>query len=198
MKKLLSILVLVLGLASCTKYEQFPVRPVSFEIGGKTYYSAKDTRTVYGNIFNVPDPDSLRIIKREGHLSISYSRTSDFINHDIYGISLELKEVKATFETGQKISFDVRDGLEAYPRVSFAPIKTSDASDHDIYTAVDGWIEFDEIDWQNKTVSGRFEFNAVRQEDTNVCNHDTRIKVKNGSFTNIPLAVSRTPNSNSL
>ena len=71
MKKVLLILAMVIGLASCTKYEEFPLRPVSFEIGGKKYYSAKDTRTVYGNIFNIPEPDSLRITRREGHLSIS-------------------------------------------------------------------------------------------------------------------------------
>lgn len=198
MKKVLLILAMVIGLASCTKYEEFPLRPVSFEIGGKKYYSAKDTRTVYGNIFNIPEPDSLRITRREGHLSISYTRTSDFINHDISGISLDIKEVKATFETGEKISFDAGDGLETYPSVYFVPIKTSSASDYDIYTAVNGWIEFDRIDWQNKTISGRFEFNAALQEDSKECDHDKMIIVKNGSFANIPFAVSRSSDSSEL
>lgn len=198
MKKLLSILFLVLGLTSCTKYEQFPLRPVSFEIDGKTYFSAKDTRTIYGNIFNIPEPDTLRITEVDGRLSISYQRTSDFINHDIYGISLDLKEVNAAFETGESIVFNATDELEEYPSVQLNPIKTSSASDYDVYTAVDGWMEFDVIDWSARTVSGRFEFNAVLQEDSKECDHDKRIEVKNGSFKNIPFTLSRTLNSDSL
>ena len=198
MKKIFLLLLMLTGLSACNKYDDFPLRPVSFEIWGKKYYSAKDTRTVNGNIFNIPDPDSLRVWESDGRLNISYSRSTDFINHDLYSISLVLKGVEATFETGNKISFDLSDGLEEYPYVYLTPIKTSYAADGDLYRAVKGWIEFDQIDWHSKTLSGRFEFTAELEEDNQECSHDKKIEVKNGSFMNIPFAVTVNPDSDSL
>lgn len=198
MKKLLLLLLMLTGLSACHKYDDFPLRPVSFEIWGKKYYSAKDTHTVYGNIFNIPDPDTLRVCESDGRLSISYSRNTDFLNHDIHSISLGLKGVEATFETGNRISFDLSDNLENYPYVYLTPIKTSYASDSDLYSAVKGWIEFDEIDWDSRTLSGRFAFDAELEEDNKECSHDKKIEVKNGSFMNIPFSFTVTPDSDSL
>ena len=198
MRNILLLLVMLMGMSACSKDERFPLRPLSFEIGGKTFYSTRDTRTVYGNIFNVPDPDTLRINEQDGRLSISYSRDTDFINHDMYSISLVVKGVNTTFETGKKISFDSTDELEEYPYIYLTPIKTSYASDYDLYRAVKGWIEFDQVDWGEKTISGRFEFNAVLEEDNEECEHDKEIEIKNGSFENIPFAISSTVNIDSL
>jgi hypothetical protein len=194
MKNALSVMILLLCLSACTKYEQFPLRPVSFEIGGKKYYSAKDTRTVHGNIFNVPDPDTLHVSEAEGLLSISYIRDSDFINHDMNYISLTIEGVNSTFETGRKISFDLSDNLGRYPSVYLSPIKTSYGSDSDLYKAVKGWIEFDTINWNTKTLSGRFEFDAEMEVDNKTCTHAKDIKVENGIFENIPFTVSSTYN----
>ena len=77
-------------------------------------------------------------------------------------------------------------------------IKTSYASDSDLYRAVSGWIEFDVIDWSSKTLSGRFEFRAKLEEDHQVCSHDKEIEVKNGTFKNIPFAISSTDYFNNL
>ena len=198
MRNILLLLVMLMGMSACSKDERFPLRPLSFEIGGKTYYSTRDTRTVYGNIFNVPDPDTLRINEQDGRLSISYSRDTDFINHDMYSIYLVVKGVNTTFETGKKISFYSTDELEEYPYIYLTPIKTSYASDYDLYRAVKGWFEFDQVDWGEKTISGRFEFNAVLEEDNEECEHDKEIEIKNGSFENIPFAISSTVNIDSL
>lgn len=193
MKNILLFMALLMGLSACTKYEDLPLRPVSFEIDGRKYYSAKDTRTMHGNIFNIPEPDTLRVCETDGRLSISYTRKTDFINHDIDFISLNIKGVDAPFETGNKISFDLTDGLEAYPSVYMSRVKTSDASHSDLYKAVKGWIEFDDIDRDAKTVSGRFEFKVELETDHQECGHDKEIEVKKGSFVNIPFAVSANP-----
>lgn len=193
MKRILLFLTLLMGLSACTKYEDFPLRPVSFEIGGKKYYSAKDTRTINGNIFNIPEPDTLRVSEADGRLNISYIRDSDFINHEMNYISLTIKGVDDTFKAGNKISFDLNDELAMYPSVYLSPVKTSLASDSDLYKAVKGWIVFDDIAWDARTVSGRFEFKAELETDHQECSHAKEIEVKNGSFKNIPFAVSSNP-----
>ena len=198
MKKVFLLVLILMGLSACSKEDKFPFRPVSFEIGGKTYYSTRDSRTVSGNIFNIPEPDTLRVSENDGRLSISYSRNTDFINHDMYSISLVIKGVNATFETGKKISFETADELEEYPYIYLVPIMTSYASDYDLYRAVKGWIEFDQIDWDAKAVSGRFEFDAELQADKDECDHDKEIEVKNGSFKNIPFVISSIDNPDSL
>ena len=197
MKKVLFMLLISVGLSACDKYDQLPLRPVSFEIEGRKYYSAKDTGTG-GNIFGVSHPDTLRVCESDGRLDISYSRHTDFINHDIYSLSLDLEGVEDTFETGKKISFELSDSLECYPSVCLTPIKTTSASDSDLYRAVKGWIEFDQIDWDEKAISGRFEFEAELEEDRKACNHDKEIEVKNGSFKNIPFTLSSNVKSASL
>lgn len=189
MKHILYLLAIITVMSACDKDGLFPPRPLSFEIGGKTYYSLRDTRTIYGNIFNSPDPDTLRISEKNGRLSLSYSRNTDFINHDMYSISLTVKGVNATFGIGKKIYFDSMDELEEYPYVYLIPIKTRDAYDHDLYRAIKGWIEFDCIDWDAKVISGRFEFNAELEEDNTECSHAKEIEVKQGSFKNIPFAI---------
>ena len=198
MKRGILVLLIFMGLSACSKDDRFPLRPVSFEIGGKTYYSTRDSRTIYGNIFGVPDPDSLRINEVDGRISISYIRDSDFISHEVSYISLLLKGAKGRFETGSKLSFDMTEGLEGYPSVGLSLIKTSYASDSDLYRAVSGWIEFDVIDWSSKTLAGRFEFKAELKEDHQVCSHDKEIEVKNGTFKNIPFAISSTDYFNNL
>lgn len=198
MKKVLLLLFILMGLSACSKEERFPLRPVSFEIGRKTYYSSRDSRTIYGNIFGIPDPDTLRVSEVDGRISISYIRDSDFISHEVSYISLLLKGAKGTFETGSKISFNLTEELESYPSVGLSLIKTSYASDSDLYRAVSGWIEFDVIDWSSKTLSGRFEFRAELEEDHQVCSHDKEIEVKNGTFKNIPFAIPSTDYFNNL
>lgn len=189
MKNIFLFLFVLLGLSACTKVYEFPMRPVSFETGGKTYYSARDMRTRSGfmTIPGIPEPDTLRVTESNGCVCISYERDTDFLNHDIYRISFGVKWVEAAFETGKKISFDLNDNLEEYPHLILTPIKTSNVSDYDQYRAVKGWIEFDKIDRSTKTVSGRFEFNAVLEDDKE-CSHDKEIEVKNGSFKNLPYA----------
>ena len=86
-----------LGLSACAKYEQFDLRPVSFEIDGKKYYSAKDMTTVNGNIFNIPDPVTMAVNEVEGRLEITYRRDSDFINHDLRWVVKILRIGKTDF-----------------------------------------------------------------------------------------------------
>lgn len=188
MKRLLLILIMSLGLSACAKYEQFDLRPVSFEIDGKMYYSAKDMRTVNGNIFNIPDPVTMVVNEVEGRLEITYRRDSDFINHDLSCLYLNIKGAKGKFVTGEKISFDISDELETYPSVWLSPVKTSSASESDLYRAVRGWIEFDDIVYSEKTVTGRFEFDAVLEDETE-CDHKKEIKVRKGTFENIPFTL---------
>ena len=187
MKKLFLLMAVLMGLTSCSKYENIPLRPVSFEINEKKYYSPKDTYT--SGIFFASDSQKLYVREEGGLLDISYKRHTDFINHDMESIALDLQGVNVSFVAGKKISFDLSDGLKKYPSVYMSPVKTSSASDYDTYIAVNGWIEFDDINWGSKCVSGRFEFDAVLEEEEQTCSHDKEIKVENGSFKNIPFEV---------
>lgn len=191
MKKLFFGLLVLLAAEACTKYEEFPLRPVSFEIDGRKFYSAKDTQTMPGNIFGggVQMPDTLRIVEHEdGSFDLLYQRKTDFLNYDIYSISLDLKGIKGIFESGARYEFNAADSLEAYPYVSLTPVQSSSAYDEDVYVAEDGWIEIYEINHRERFVSGVFEFEAVL-DDEDECLHPDKVCVKNGSFRNIPFKV---------
>ena len=192
MKRLLSVC-LFFAVFACTKYEEFPLRPVSFEIDDIKYYSAKDTRTVFGNIFNIPEPDTLRILEYGDSLSVTYGRFNDFLQHTMKGISLDITGMRAAFETGTKIYFDESDQLQGYPAIYMQPIKSTSASEYDTYIAQDGWIEFYEINWDKMYISGRFEFEAALSDEDD-CVHDKVIEVKKGAFENIPFSFSRKSN----
>lgn len=191
MKKFLLSLFVFGAFAACTKYEEFPLRPVSFEIGGKTYYSAKDTRTSPGYIFSggVQEPEQFMITEYDGGLDLHYVRSTDFLNYDIGELGLDLKGMEASFKTGVKFMFSEKDSLEAYPYVYMNPVKTSLVSDYDLYSAVEGWIEFYEINHMEKYVSGTFEFKAALNDDEE-CSHPDTIEVRAGTFRNIPFAFS--------
>lgn len=192
MKKLM-LFIGLFAACSCTKYEEFPLRPLSFEIDGIKYYSAKDTRTTYGNLLNVPEPDTLRILEYGDSLSVKYDRFNDFLQHTMRGISLDLAGMRATFETGTKIYFDESDHLQGYPAIYMQPIKSTSASEYDLYIAQEGWIEFYEINWDKRFLSGRFEFKASLSDEDD-CVHDKVIEVEKGNFENIPFSFSRKPN----
>ena len=181
----------LLAAGACTKYEEFPLRPVSFEIDDRKFYSAKDTQTMTGNIFGggVQMPDTLRIVEHEdGLFDLLYKRKTDFLNYDIYSISLDLKGVQGVFESGARYEFNAADSLEAYPYVCLKPVQSSAAYDEDVYVAEDGWVEIYEINHREGFVSGVFEFEAVLDDDDE-CLHPERIYVRNGSFKNIPFKV---------
>lgn len=191
MKKVLLLFFALGALSSCTKYEDFPLRPVSFEIGGKTYYSAKDTRTSPGYIFSggAQEPEKFMITESDNGLDLHYVRRTDFLNYDMGELGLELKGLNVSFKTGVKICFSEKDSLEAYPYVYLNPVKTSVASDYDLYSTVEGWIEFYEINHIEKYVSGTFEFKAALDDDE-VCVHPDTIEVRTGTFRNIPFSIS--------
>ena len=186
MKKILLILFILAACYSCAKYEDFPMRPVSFEINGIKYYSAKDMGLMQGSLFQIPEPDTLRVLEYGDTISITYSRSS-FLQHTMNKISLDLLGLCATFETGTKIHFDESDELQEYPVVYMHPVMSTSATEYDLYKAQQGWIEFYEINWDEKYISGRFEFTAVLQEPLD-CDHDKVIEVKKGSFENIPFS----------
>ena len=75
--------------------------------------------------------------------------------------------------------------LYSVPCLYLNPIKSSQAEDGDIYVATEGWIEFEEINVGRKTVSGRFEFDAMLNNDDE-CNHPSIVEVRSGTFSNIP------------
>ena len=178
-------------LSACTKYDEFPLRPVSFEIDGKTYYSAKDTQTLTGNVFGgaVQEPEKFMITESDNGLDLHYVRRTDFLNYDMGELGLELKGLDASFKTGVKFLFSEKDSLAAYPYVYLNPVKTSLASDNDLYSAVEGWIEFYEINHVDNYVSGTFEFKAALDDDE-VCMHPDTIEVRAGTFRNIPFVIS--------
>ncbi len=181
-----ALLVMVLaGFVACTKYEAFPLRPVSFEIEGKKYYSAKDVNTVYGNPFGIPEPCVLKIREYGDSLDISYSRRTDFINYDMIELSLRFHGLASSFETGTAIEFTEDDKLKEYPFVYFNPVRSSSVSDYDLYRAYRGWIEFYEINWDKMVVSGQFGFSAALEYEKD-CTHADVIEVTNGEFRNIP------------
>lgn len=189
MKRLLMILCFSGLLSACTKYEEFPFRPVSFEIDGKEYYSPKDTQTMTGSLFGgaVQVPDTLRISESDDGMGISYVRSTDFMNYDMVELGLELKGLDAVFAE-KEYRFSESDQLSSYPYVYLHPVKTSTASDYDLYTAVEGRIEFYEINYEEEYVSGIFEFKAVK-DDVEDCDHPDIIYVKNGMFRNIPFTI---------
>lgn len=192
MKRLFILIFVLLAYTACAKYENYPLRPVSFEIGDKLFYSAKDTRN-QGNIFsNQQVPVTMSIRQHGDSLDISYDRTTDFLNYEMNGLGMRVKNVEARFEENVRIEFTAPEGIEGYellysvPYVSLRPVKTGEDSDEDVYSAVEGWLEFDVIDIVNSTVSGRFEFDAVLYDDGDDCGHPDRVGVRNGSFTDIP------------
>lgn len=184
MKRILLLLIVLVGISACTKYEDLPVTPISFEIDGKKYYSPKDTSPI---IYD-SSAEYMRICQTEDdRLTISYYRDTDFINHDIEEIILKYGIRSGTFETGTIMSFNSSDNTWMYPEICFTPIKTGDAYDQDRYVGESGSIIFDIINWVNMTVTGRFEFKA-RLEGQDVCKHPKTIQVYNGSFKNIPFS----------
>lgn len=194
MKRLFILTLMLIASSACTKYEQFPTSPVSFEIGDKTYYSAKDTKSV-GNIFgNRPDPEIMEIRQYGDSLDISYSRSTDFLNYDMNGLGLCIRKTVGRFEENVRMDFTAPEGIQGYllyyyvPYVSIKPIKSSSASDEDVYVATKGWIEFDNIDFVHSTVSGKFEFDAVLNDDQ-ICSHPTEISVRNGTFRDISFSL---------
>lgn len=191
MKKVLLFFSVLCAMSSCAKYEEFPLRPVSFEIGGKTYYSAKDTQTSPGYIFSggVHEPEKFMITESDNGLDLHYVRRTDFLNYDMGELGLQLKGLNVSFKTGVKFRFSEKDSLAAYPYVYLNPVKTSLASDYDLYSAVEGWIEFYEINHVDKYVSGTFEFKAALDDDE-VCMHPDTIEVRAGTFRNIPFEMS--------
>ncbi len=189
MKKFLLSLFVLGALSACTKYEEFPMRPVSFEIDGREYYSPKDTRTMPGSLFGgaVQIPDTLRICESGDGMDISYVRRTDFLNYDMVELGLVLKGLDAVFEETEYL-FSELDMLSAYPYVYLHPVKTGGVSDYDRYTAVEGRIEFYEINYEEGCVSGIFEFKAVL-DDVEDCDHSDIIYVRNGMFRNIPFTL---------
>ena len=112
MKRLMLLFGVLVLVEACTKYEKFPLRPISFEIDGRTFYSAKDTQTMTENIFGgaVQVPDTLRITEYGDSLfSLSYRRNTDFLNYDMSEISLGLGALEGRFESGKKYEFSVAD-----------------------------------------------------------------------------------------
>ena len=200
MKRLLILSFVLLGLASCTKYEDHPLRPVSFEIGDRFYYSAKDTQVENHLFGDNPDPEVMNIRQYGDSLDISYSRGTDFLNYDVSGLGLYMKKIVAKFEEGVRMDFARPSDIQGYmlyysvPYVYMDPIRSGSASDKDVYMATAGWIEFDEINFVSGTVSGRFEFEAVINDDE-ACSHVTEIEVRNGTFRNIPFKVSQSDES---
>ena len=89
MKKFLFLALLTV--VSCTKYEDYPLRPVSFEIGDRFYYSAKDTESDAGILGDDPNPQTMGIRRYGDSLDIEYTRWKDFLNHDILWLNLYLK-----------------------------------------------------------------------------------------------------------
>ena len=191
MKRLMLLFGVLVLLEACTKYEKFPLRPMSFEIDGRTFYSAKDTQTMTENIFGgaVQVPDTLRITEYGDSLfSLSYRRKTDFLNYDMSEISLGLGALEGRFESGKKYEFSAADSLNTYPYVYLRPVRTSSESEYDLYSAMDGWIEIYEVNHSEGYVSGLFEFDAVLT-DKDECSHKDKISVKNGSFRNIPFVI---------
>ena len=190
MKKLLLAFVLFSAF-TCTEYEDFSVRPVSFEVDGKTYYSAKDTELGSSGLGTYVDPVKMEIVQRDDTIDITYHRQTDFINYEIEYLSLNIKGAVGTFENNTKIHFSFDELPQMtwqwyqVPYVVFSPIKTSSASDTDSYCATEGWIEFTKINHGKETVAGRFEFKAVFADEEE-CDHSKEIEVKNGTFQNIP------------
>ena len=199
MKKIFLILFVLAGFCACEKYENFPVRPLSFEIDGKTYYSVKDTQVETTILGSYENPVVMDIDQYGDTLDIHYYRRTDFINYGIEELSLNLKGVIGQFKEGERISFTVSEIPETYyqlssvPYILMNPIKTSSASDLDKYVATEGWIEFTAINPSSETLSGKFEFKAVLVDDE-ACSHKTEIEVKNGTFKNIPFSFNDTSN----
>lgn len=198
MKKILLAFVLFTAF-TCEKYEDFPVRPVSFEIDGKTYYSAKDTR-VESSILGDWDSPVIMDIKQYGDtLDISYYRKTDFLNYGIKELNLNVRGALGRFKVGERINYTITDLPETYyeyssvPYIVLSPIKTSTAADTDVYVATEGWMEFTEIEVGAQTLSGKFEFKAVLVDDL-ACSHKTEIEVRNGTFQNIPFSFNDTLN----
>lgn len=194
MKKVLLVLVALSCLTACLEYEMFPLRPVSFEIDGKTYYSAKDTEIDATMVNAHMSPVVMDIARQGDSLSISYFRRTDFINYDIEKLCLNIKSA-ATFEKNKKIEFAANNLVVptfAWSSVSYValrPVQSSSAADSDLYLATEGWIEFTEISSKDQTVAGKFEFKAVLNDQTE-CLHLKEIVVKNGTFSNIPYSFS--------
>lgn len=194
MKKLFLLPFVLLALVSCTEYESYPLRPVSFEIGDKFYYSAKDTENIRYVIGDEPNPVIMNIIQRGDTLDIEYYRATDFLNYDAVDLGLNIKNVTGRFEDGARLEFTAPEGLKDYqlykavPYVCLKPVRTTSALDEDIYVATEGWIEFDRINAIRNTVSGRFEFKALLNDDQE-CAHPAEIEVRNGTFENIPFVV---------
>ena len=196
MRKLLLAFV-VFTAFQCENYEDFSVRPVSFDIDGRTYYSAKDTRVEPSILGNWGSPVIMAVKQYGDSLDISYYRKSDFINYGIEELGLNLRGALGSFKVGERINYTVEEIPETYyqyesaPYVVLNPIRTSTAADTDVYTATEGWIEFTEINVGSKTLSGKFEFNAVLADDA-ACSHKSEIEVKNGTFQNIPFSFTET------
>lgn len=195
MKRAYILFFVLTVIASCTKYEDHPLRPVSFEIGDRFYYSAKDTQVENHLFGDNPDPEIMNIRQYGDSLDISYSRGTDFLNQDMNGIVLSIRKTVAEFASGTRIEFTTPDDVEGYllmyhvPHVSMKPVRTSSASDEDVYVATGGWIEFDDVNLVHKTVTGRFEFDAVLY-GVQDCVHPSEIEVRNGTFRNIPIVLS--------
>ena len=194
MKRLYLLSILLMVFASCTKYEEHPFRPVSFEIGDKFYYSAKDTQ-VEGNLLgDHPSPELMTVYQYGDSLDISYSRNTDFLNYDMKGLGLNIMKAVGKFADGARIEFGSPEGVEGYevflsvPYIVLTPIRSGSSSDEDIYVATEGWIEFEKIDAVSGSVSGKFEFKAVLSGSQD-CSHASEIEVRNGTFRNIPFVV---------
>ena len=191
MRHVFLILIVLAGLSACTEYEDFELRPVSFEIDGKTYYSAKDIRTAYGG---APEAVVMEIRQYGDSLDITYHRQGDFINYGLEELSFNIKGVVGTFAKGSRIEFSYdmlpETAWQWYqlPYIIFSPIKTTSAAESDSYCATEGWIKFTEINLGKRTVAGQFEFKAVLVDEQE-CDHLKEIEVKNGSFKNIPFNI---------